>query len=177
MCAPWVPYVIMAIMGAAEASSNYQAQKKNFEAQAKYQEDMAKANNEVAQTQLEQLRIRQSQEREANLQEKLRAEREASRQQSTAVVSLAEAGNQGQSAAMLLRNFQTQEGLYKAALARQLEMNNQQLESNIEAIRRQADYDNTGMNRPLFPANKSELAIGIGKSAASAYAGASKAGG
>jgi hypothetical protein len=147
MCNPvlWV----QAALTIASIGSQVAGQNAANGASEDFQKAFAKANNTAAVGELSQLRIRQEQEHEASAVERLRAERETARNRSTAEVALGESGIGGNSVSAILKDYGVQEGLYKASLARQLQLTDMQIEAEGRAIHDITVADNINMNRSI----------------------------
>lgn len=167
MCEPTT--IATLALTVASTAASLKGQREQQKAQAQYQDKLDLETNRVANQQLSQLAIRKSQETEATAAEKLRASREAVGQASTARVALAESGVSGNSASQLLRDYTQQQGLYTAALDRQLSITSSSLRTQGEAIRTQAGYDKTAAARPIAGPDYFGAAAKIGAASLKAY--------
>ena len=167
MCEPTT--IAMLAISVASAGAQLKGQIDQGKAQKQYQNSLDLETNRVANTQLSQLAIRRSQENEATATEKLRASREATLQASTARVATAESGVSGNSASQLLRDYTQQQGLYTAALDRQLTITSSSLKSQGDAVLTQAGYDKTAAARPIAGPDYFGAAAKIGAAGLNAY--------
>lgn len=167
MCEPTT--IAMLAISVASAGAQLKGQIDQGKAQAKYQDELDLETNRVANTQLSQLAIRRSQENEATAAEKLRVSREATSQASTARVALAESGVSGNSASQLLRDYTEQQGLYTAALDRQLSITTSSLRAQGDAITTQAGYDKKAAARPIAGPDYFGAVAKIGAAGLNAY--------
>ncbi|WP_068768362.1 hypothetical protein OH491_25985 [Termitidicoccus mucosus] len=149
MCHPAVGYAIAALSTAASIVGQNQAAK----AQESYQEDLIKTNNVNATKSSETLREQQANQREAASREAEQARIAGRKAAATASTAAGESGVAGASVEALLGEFKAEEGRYKEALARQTTINDSNTESQIDALKTGASFQNIQTAQPIARPN------------------------
>ncbi len=169
-CEPTTLAIAAIALSAAGTGATLVGQRQAAKAQAGYQQELAKSTNEAARVQAEQVRDQQAQSAEAAGREVQKASIASRQAQSTATVSAGEGGVTGNSVDALLRDFRTQEGIYKEAVTRQQQLTNFGAGQQIDAIRAGAKAGNLQMNAPIAQPNYLAAALSFGAQAAGTYA-------
>ena len=159
------------VVSAAGATASIQAQQVQAKAQAQTQQSLTEANNKVATEQMSQLRIAQGQDEESRAREIEKARQATQKAQATARVSAGEAGVTGNSVDALLNEYNASLGQFKEATNRQGTLNAENTDSQIEAVRTGARYQNLTINAPITGPNYGAAIVGVAKDSFSAYQG------
>lgn len=157
MCEP----VAIAGLGLALASTAYTTYEtdQNVKAQNRFNQKAADEGSKLAQesfaSQSAAMRLRQSQEAAAAHQAIFENDKKAAEARATAKVSAAEAGVSGVSVNNLIGDFYRQQGNYNASVGSNLDMTNDQLDSQIAGLRsgavdRTFSLQQPAINRPSY---------------------------
>jgi len=168
MCEP-VTIAATALTAASEGLK-IAGQRAANKAEARYQREMVDNINSVARSNMDRLGLRISQTIESSAAEEIRAQREAARAAAAAAVAAAESGLGSNTADIISADYKMQEGLYRAAIKKQLEMDTSQLIGQQHAVAEQAKYDALRVNKPISPPNYLGAILNTASAGLNAYA-------
>jgi hypothetical protein len=168
-CEPTTILALGLVLTAASTATTLYAQQSSADAQTDYQTKLMKSRNEEFTRQAESAQLEASQQKEANARRLFTSKQASLQAQATAKVAAGEAGVSGASVGALLRDFQTQQGLFEEASIRQNQLIETGTSTKLTLGQIATRTGNVSVNSPIASPNYVGGLLQLGQSSLEHY--------